>query len=131
MSPQEDTSFPLARQIRATWIGHSHSQWIAWYTRFALGARALSPDQRARLLDYHRSDLEGVLREVRQKQPDLLVEDTRADFAWLVPELEALQPGFLSDYEAIADEPPIRVLRRKSADAALARSECPPQSAGL
>jgi hypothetical protein len=115
VSPIEDTSFPLAREIGARWVGSSHSQWIARYVQYALdGSRALTPEQRKRLLDYERSDLEAILREIREKRPELVIEDTRPPHAWLAPELNALQPGFLDGYEVIADENGIRVLRMKS-----------------
>ena len=113
VSPIEDTSFPLARRIGAVWTGRSHSQWIARYTRFALTSDALSPDAKARLLAYYRSDLEGILREIRDKRPEIIIEDTRPIFSWLAPELNALQPGFLDDYRVLAEQGAIRVLRRK------------------
>ena len=114
VSPTEDTSFPLARRIGAVWVGHTHSQWIALYTRFVLASKALTPDEKARLLAYHRSDLEAVLREIRDKRPEIIIEEMRPIFSWLVPELNALQPGFLDDYTVIVEENGIRVLRMKS-----------------
>jgi hypothetical protein len=113
VSPVEDTSFPLARQIGAIWVGHTHSEWVARYTRFALTSNALTPDEKARWLAYHRSDLEAVLRDIRGKRPEIIIEDMRPIFSWLVPELNALQPGFLDDYRILAEEGPIRVLRRR------------------
>ena len=112
VSPIEDTSFPLARRIGAVWVGHIHSQWIAGYTRFASSSNALTPEEKARYLAYHRSDLEAILREIRDKRPELIIEDMRPDFSWLEPELNALQPGFLDDYRILAEEGAIRVLRR-------------------
>ncbi len=117
VSPIEDTSFPLARRIGAVWVGHTHSQWIARYTRFALTSKALTPDEKARWLAYHRSDLEAVLREIKDKRPEIIIEDMRPIFSWLAPELNALQPGFLDDYRILADEGAIRVLRRRSTQA--------------
>jgi hypothetical protein len=114
VSPQEDTSFPLAREIGAVWVGHAHSQWIADYTGFALGSAALTPQQSKRYLSYHRSDLEAILREIKDKRPQIIIEDTRPSFSWLVPELNAMQPGFLDGYRVIAEENVIRVLGRKS-----------------
>ncbi len=113
VSPIEDTSFPLARRIGAVWVGHTHSQWIARYTRFALTSNALTPDQKARWLAYHRSDLEAILRDIRDKRPEIIIEDMRPIFSWLAPELNALQPGFLDDYRILAEEGAIRVLRRQ------------------
>jgi hypothetical protein len=113
VSPIEDTSFPLARQIGAVWVGHTHSQWIARYTRFALTSNALTHEEKARWLAYHRSDLEAVLRDIRNKRPEIIIEDMRPIFFWLVPELNALQPGFLDDYRILAEEGAIRVLRRR------------------
>ena len=112
VSPIEDTSFPLARRIGAVWVGHIHSQWIAGYTQFASSSNALTPEEKARYLAYHRSDLEAILREIRDKRPELIIEDMRPDFSWLEPELNALQPGFLDDYRILAEEGAIRVLRR-------------------
>ncbi len=113
VSPIEDTSFPLARRIGAVWVGHTHGQWIALYTRFALTSNALTYDEKARWLAYHRSDLEAVLREIRDKRPEIIIEDMRPIFSWLVPELNSLQPGFLDDYRIFAEEGAIRVLRRR------------------
>jgi hypothetical protein len=115
VSPIEDTSFPLARRIGAVWVGRTHSQWIARYTRFALTSNALTPDEKARYRAYHRSDLEAILRDIRDKRPEIIIEDTRPIFSWLAPELNALQPGFLDDYRTLAEENGIRVLRMKSA----------------
>jgi len=114
VSPIEDTSFPLARRIGAVWVGHSHSQWIARYTRSAWGSNALTPEQWERYLKYHRSDLDTILREIRDKRPEIIIEDIRPTFSWLEPELNALQPGFLDDYAVIADEGAVRVLRLMS-----------------
>ncbi len=114
VSPIEDTSFPLAREIGARWVGRSHSQWIARYVQYALDGSALTPRDKERLLDYRRTDPEGILREIVDKRPDIIIEDTRPQYSWLVPELNALQPGFLDGYAVIAEENGIRVLRLKS-----------------
>jgi len=124
VSPQEDTSFPLARRIGAVWVGHSHSQWIARYTRFALGSNSLTSEERKLYLEYHRSDLDAILREIRDKRPEIIIEDVRPTFSWLEPELNALQPGFLDDYAVIADEGAVRVLRARWAVGPV--SPCPP-----
>ena len=116
VSPIEDTSFPLARETGARWVGSSHSQWIGRYVKYALdGNNTMTPEQRRRLLDYSHADLEGILREIRDKRPDIIFEDTRPEYSWLAPELNALRPGFLDDYTAFVEENGIRVLRRKSA----------------
>jgi hypothetical protein len=115
LSPIEDTSFPLARRIGAVWVGHAHSQWIARYVRYALDLSAFTPEEKEQLRDYRRSDLEGILREIANKQPELIIEDVRAIHSWLPAELSSLQPGFLDGYSVIAEESGIRVLRSKSA----------------
>lgn len=114
VSPIEDTSFPLARQIGAVWVGRSHSQWIARYVNCVLDGSALTTEKKKQLLDYRRSDLESVLREIKDKRPELIIEDSRPGYAWLVPELNALQPGFLDGYRVIAEEGGIRVRRATS-----------------
>jgi hypothetical protein len=114
VSPIEDTSFPLARRIGAVWVGQSHSQWIARYTRFELESNALTTKERERYLAYYRSDLEGILREIRDKRPEIIIEDIRPGYTWLTSDLNALQPGFLDGYTTIAEENGIRVLRMKS-----------------
>jgi hypothetical protein len=83
----------------------------------------LTPRETKRLLDYSRADLEGILREIVDKRPDLIIEDTRPQYTWLVPELNALEPGFLDDYAIVAEENGIRVLRRKAAAAVRASSD--------
>jgi hypothetical protein len=115
VSPIEDTSFPLARDIGARWVGRAHSQWIARYVQYAMDWSALTPRARERLLDYSRADLEGILREIVDKRPDIIIEDTRPQYAWLVPEVNALEPGLLDGYAIVAEENGIRVLRRKAA----------------
>jgi hypothetical protein len=115
VSPIEDTSFPLAREIGARWVGSSHSQWIARYALHVLESTHPTPQQKERLLDYRRSDLEAILREIRDKRPEIIIEDTRPEYSWLAPELNALQPGFLDGYRVIAQENGITVLRLKSA----------------
>jgi hypothetical protein len=117
VSPDLGTSFPLAREIGAIWVGSTHSQWIAEYTHFALGFQALTPDKKWQYLGYHRSDLDGILHEIRDQRPEIIFEDVRPKNAWLVSELDALQPGFLNDYETLAEEGPIRVLRRREGPA--------------
>ena len=116
----------LARRIGAVWVGHSHSQWIARYTQFALGSNSLTSEQRERYLNYHRSDLEAVLGEIRDKRPEIIIEDIRPEFAWLAPELKALQPGFLDDYAVIADEGAVRVLRLMSPTVSGSLDDPPP-----
>jgi hypothetical protein len=123
VSPIEDTSFPLAREIGARWVGRAHSQWVARYVQYAMDWSALTPRETKRLLDYSRADLEGILREIVDKRPDLIIEDTRPQYTWLVPELNALEPGFLDDYAIVAEENGIRVLRRKAAAAVRASSD--------
>jgi len=107
-------SFPLARRIGAVWVGRSHSQWIAWYTRLALQSAGLTEEERRRYHYWHERDLRGILDEIREKTPEIIITDTAPKYSWLKQELSAMEPGFLDPYEVIAEEHKVRVLRLKA-----------------
>ena len=65
--------------IGAVWVGTGNSQLIAGYTRFALRSNDLTPEERKRYLEYHKTDLEYILREIKDKRPDIIIEDVRPD----------------------------------------------------
>lgn len=113
LSPDIATSFPLARRIGAVWVDRIHSQWVARYTRFALLIGDLTELEQSKLAAYHRRDLEWILRQIKLKAPDIIIEDIRPDYSWLAAELASLEPEYLSGYKIIAEDGPIRVLRRK------------------
>jgi hypothetical protein len=108
------TSFPLARQIGAVWVDRIHSQWVARYTRVALQSKILTESDRQKYLRYHERDLEWILRQISEQNPDIIFQDVRPGYSWLSLELSALEPGFLDKYDVIAEEGGIRVLRRRS-----------------
>jgi hypothetical protein len=114
ISADLDIAFPLARRIGAVWVDRTHSQWVARYTRFELQSAELTESERAKLLYYHKQELERILRQIREKTPDIIIQDIRPGDSWLTSELLALNPRFLDGYEAIAEEGWIRVLQRKA-----------------
>jgi hypothetical protein len=113
ISPDVATAFPLARRIGAIWVDRIHSQWVARYSRHALQSADLGQADIEKLQRYHTEDLEWVLRRIREKAPDIIIQDVSPRYSWLSSELEALSDSdFLQDYEPIAEEGEIRVLRR-------------------
>ena len=114
VSPDVSTSFPLARRIGAVWVDRTHSQWVARYTLFALRSGGLTEAERIKLLNYHKQDLEWILRQIKEKAPEIIIQDVRPGYSWLSSELIELKPGFLDGYKVIAEEGGIRVLRRRS-----------------
>jgi hypothetical protein len=111
VAPYDGTAFPLARRIGAVWVGSAHSQWVAYYTRFALKSNRLTVAERMKLIDYHKQDIERALQNIKEKSPEIIIQDVRPEFLWLSSELAEAEPGFLDRYEAIAEEDGIRVLR--------------------
>ncbi len=122
VTPMGRVSFPLARRIGAVWVGRTHSQWIAGLTSVALQVGGLSDEERRRYLDWHERDLKGILKEIREKSPEIIITDTSPNWSWLRRELSTMEPGFLDGYEPIAEEGVIQVLRRKGAVHAPKRS---------
>lgn len=114
ISPGIAIGFPLAEQIGARWVDRIHSQWVARYTRVALQRDALSEAQRERYQRYYEADLERTRRVIREKAPDLIIEGVYPEAAWLAQALLAEDPTLLDTYETIAEEGPIRVLRRRN-----------------
>lgn len=114
ITPLSGLTLPTARRIGAVWVSRTHSQWIAWYTRFALQSSRLTEEERRRYLYWHERDLRSVLREIREKEPDLIFADTSPEFSWLKQELSAMEPGFLDDYQVVAEENGVKVLRLKT-----------------
>lgn len=114
ISPTGTTSFPLARNIGAVWVGRSHSQWIAWFTRMELQSGGLTQEQRRRYLYWHERDLRGILGEIKEKTPEIIIMDASPNRSWLRRELSAMEPGFLNPYEVIADEDGVQILRLKA-----------------
>ena len=127
VSPTGTTSFPLARRVGAVWVGRSHSQWIAWFARMALQSGSLTEEERRRYLNWYERDLRSILREIKDKTPQIIFTDTSPDRAWLKTELSAMEPGFLNSYEVVAEEGLVRVLRKKVTDRA--SPELPPPEA--
>jgi hypothetical protein len=115
IAPYDAISFPLARRIGTVWVGNAHSQWVAYYTRFALQSNRLTKTERIKLIDFYKQDIEGALQQIREKSPELIIEDVRPDYLWLSSAFSEDEPGFLDGYTVIAEEDGIRVLRLASA----------------
>ncbi len=115
ISPNEATSFPLAQEIGARWVDRIHSQWVAGYTRFALRRGGLSETERRRYQSYFDGDIKRTVNVIHEKRPDIIIQDAGA--AWLTDAMLAADPTLLDDYETIAEERAIRILRRRYAPA--------------
>ena len=103
----------LAERIDARWVDRIHSQWVAKYTRVALDRGGLSEAERERYRYYYEADLERTRRAIREKRPQLIIQAVFPGAEWLTEALLAEDPALLDDYVAIAEEGPIRVLRRR------------------
>ena len=113
ISPDIATAFPLARRIGAIWVDRSHSQWVAKYSRNALQSGGLDEADIKKFLRYSNNDLERILRQIREKAPEIIIQDVRYQNSALAAELAVLsKSNFLQDYEPIAEEGGIRILRR-------------------
>ena len=114
ITPLSGLTLPTARRAGVVWVGRTHSQWIAWYTRYALQSGGLTEAERSRYLDWHERDLRSILREIKEKTPELIFMDTFPESSWLNTELSVLEPGFLDAYQVVAEENGVRVLRLKA-----------------
>ena len=85
ITPVSGLTLPSARLIGAVWVGRTHSQMIALFTRMALQAGGLTDEERRRCLYWHERDLRSVLREIREKTPELIFTDTLADLQHFRP----------------------------------------------
>lgn len=116
VSPDLASSFPLARRIGAIWVDRIHSQWVARYTRHALQQAGLSEPEKRKFLQYHKQDLERILRRIAEVKPDIIIQDVSPQHIWLSSQLVALEPDFLNGYDALVEERGIRVLKRRAGD---------------
>jgi hypothetical protein len=114
VTPLSGLTLPTARRIGAVWVSRTHSQEIAWFTRFALQSVSLTEAERRRYLYWHDRDLRSILSEIKEKTPELIFMDTLSEFSWLKMELSAMEPGFLDSYQVVAEENGVAVLRLKA-----------------
>ena len=113
IAPDSAAVFPLVRQFGGVWVGRTHSQWVARYTRYMLEHDEVSPTRRLELISYHNNDLMELLNDLEQKKPDVILVDAAQRYSWFLPELEAMKPKFLNDYAEITEEGRVRVLARR------------------
>lgn len=114
VSPDVAVGFPLAEHINARWVDRIHSQWVAKYTRIVLQRGGLSEAEKGRYQRYYEADLERTRRVIRETAPELIIEGVYSEATWLTEALLAEDPTLLDTYEPIAEEGPIRVLRRRA-----------------
>jgi hypothetical protein len=112
ISPDVATSFPLAQHIGARWVDRIHSQWVARYTRVALRRGGLSETDEKRYRSYFDRDIERTVRVIHDKRPELIIQHAGTSARWLTDAMLATDPTLLDDYETIAEEGVIRILRR-------------------
>lgn len=115
VTPVISTSFPLAEQINARWVDRIHSQWVARYTRVMLGREGLSEAERTLFQRYYDFDLARTRAVIRERKPELIIQAAYPDALWLTEALLEADPSLLDDYEPIAENEYLRVLRRRSA----------------
>jgi hypothetical protein len=113
ISPDLAASFPLAQHIGARWVDRIHSQWVARYTRVALRRGGLSETEAQRYQFYFDGDIERTVRVIREKRPDIIIQHVATGARWLTDALLAADPTLLDDYETLAEEGVIRILRRR------------------
>ena len=113
ISPDLSTGFPLAQHISARWVDRIHSQWVARYTRFALRRGGLSESDAQRYQAYFDGDIERTVRVIRTRRPQIIIQHVGTGAGWLSEALLAKDPTLLNDYETVAEEGVIRILRRR------------------
>ncbi|MGH9237374.1 MAG: hypothetical protein ACRD3G_04970 [Vicinamibacterales bacterium] len=117
ISPDLATAFPLAQHIGARWIDRIHSQWVARYTRLALRRGGLSETEAQRYQSYFDRDIERTVRVIREKRPEIIVQRVGTSARWLTEAVLAEDPTLLDDYETLAEEGVLRILRRRQTHA--------------
>jgi hypothetical protein len=113
ISPNVSTGFPLAQHIAARWVDRIHSQWVARYTRLALRRGGLSESEAQRYQSYFDDDIRRTVRVIRVRRPEIIIQHVGTGSQWLADALLATDPTLLSDYEPVAEEGAIRILRRR------------------
>jgi hypothetical protein len=117
ISPDHSAAFPLAQHIGARWIDRIHSQWVASHTRAALRHGGLSETDARRYQSYFDRDIERTVRVIREKRPEIIVQRVGIGAAWLTEAVLAADPTLLDDYETLAEEGVVRILRRRQTHA--------------
>jgi hypothetical protein len=112
ISPDLATSFPLAQHIGARWVDRIHSQWVARYTRIALRRGGLSDTDAQRYRSYFDGDIARTIGVIHEKRPQIIIQHADSGAAWLTDAMLAADPTLLDDYDVIAQEGVIRILRR-------------------
>jgi hypothetical protein len=81
LGPDLLTGHPLVRNVDGRWAGSSAGLYVA------AGAHPQIPHahgpRRARLLRWYDADIDSFAEDVKRERPDVILVDTRADFAWL------------------------------------------------
>jgi hypothetical protein len=113
ISPYIATGFPLAQHIGARWVDRIHSQWVARYTRTALRRGGLSETDAQRYQSYFDNDIQRTVSVIHERRPDIIIQDAETGVEWLTDAMLAVDPRLLDDYEKIAEEGAIRILRRR------------------
>ena len=114
LSPDNQVGFPLSRRIGGVWIDKSPAQWIARFTKWSLEFAIIKhADQLKFLKAHYRGDLQSALDLIKLEKPVLILVDLSPHYSFLLRDLIAMEPDFLSDYRIIAEEARIRVMQRK------------------
>ena len=113
ISPSISTAFPLAQHIAARWVDRIHSQWVARYARIALRRGELSATDAQRYQSYFDDDIKRTVRVIRARRPEIIIQHVGTSSQWLIDALLATDPTLLNDYQPVAEEGVIRILRRR------------------
>jgi hypothetical protein len=81
LGPDLLTGHPLVRNVDGTWAGSRAGLFIAAGAHPQLAAA--SGPARTRLLRWYEADLDAFALDVQRERPNVMLVDTRPDFAWL------------------------------------------------
>lgn len=111
ISTNISTAFPLAQEIGAVWADRIHSQWVVRYVEAGLRETNLAPERKAVFQSYYDGEIDRTARRIGEAKPDIIIRNI-ADKD-LYDELLKRDPGLLDDYEPIAQEGVIQILKRR------------------
>jgi len=95
LGPDLLTGHPLVRNVDGRWVGSSAGLYVA------AGAHPQIPhahgEARARLLRWYEADVDSFAADVEWAHPDVILVDTRPDFAWLrkEPKVQRAIAGYI------------------------------------
>ena len=128
ITPSIFISFPLAREFDAQWIDRIHGQWVIHYAHIITKQPGVSPETIETYERYKKSEVERLTTLIKTEKPEIIIHCLFEGAKYLTETLLAHSPDLLDDYEPIAQENGIQILRLRSA---IADSEALQQQAVL